>query len=114
MKIDRMIQMRNINNTLLDWALHSHLYHCVCSPDETANQHLEKALSDNQENKFKSSLWLFSYIWDKYPELGPCPQLELLAEAENDRVFLLDIAIIQLMRLKYFYWVYFSMKKIKK
>ena len=79
--------MSNINMTILDWTQRSEIYKNACHPDSIAKEKLEKALGNNETVRFDSSLWLYEYIWNQYPELGPCPSLSFLAKSEHSQIF---------------------------
>jgi len=82
--------MVGINKTIFDWAEKSGkhgLLKNISWFDNAAKAALEKSLGERDDIRYAHSVELCEKIWSTYPELGVCPMLSLLAEAEYNRSF---------------------------
>lgn len=79
--------LKGVNRTLYEWAMGYRYINLFLQKCQEGNEILVDLFSDNNEKREKASINFCHYVWGYFPELGPCPIVEVLAEFEHERVF---------------------------
>lgn len=82
--------LKGVNRTLYDWAISYTYFTELLNDHEKIDRLLSGIFGEDGEIRENASIEFYHLIWEHYPELGPSPLIEVLAEFEHDRVFYND------------------------
>jgi len=78
--------MYDVNARILEWCKSSDLL-ANARTNERFNTLIPDVFCANQEKRTRASIELYELLWGAYPQLGPCPDVQLLSSLEHDRTF---------------------------